>query len=270
MGVFYEVMPKSIQDWILNQPVFWVATAPLSSDGHVNVSPKGGPYFGLVNDRTFWYLDLSGSGNETISHLYEPGNGRITVMFNAFDGPPKIVRLWGKGRVLENGTPEFEEFVAKYCVNTLPGTRSIIVIDIHQAGTSCGFAVPTFDFKEHRQVLNDHLAKKEEKFKAGNKGESMDRYWAYKNAWSIDQLPGMKRGLAVAETEKVEPIKKMVGPLAPKEYRKPPSPSIVEGRILLVAILSFVAGVLFAIYGSELTGGLRVPNGLLDLRTAPE
>ncbi|RYP47555.1 hypothetical protein DL768_006400 [Monosporascus sp. mg162] len=270
MGVFYEVMPKSIQNWILSQQVFWVATAPLSGDGHVNVSPKGGQYFGLVNERTFWYIDLSGSGNETISHLYEPGNGRITVMFNAFDGPPKIVRLWGKGRVLENGTPQFEEFVAKHCVNTLPGTRSIIIVDIRQAGSSCGFSVPIFDFKEHRRILTDTWAKREEKFKAGNEEEGMDRYWAYKNAWSVDQLPGMKRGLAAAETEKVEPIKKMVGPLAPKEYRKSPSSSIVEGRIVLVAILSFVAGVLFAIYGSELIGGLRVLNGPLDLRTARE
>lgn len=63
----------------------------------VNVSPKGGPYFGLVDEKTFWYMDLTGSGNETISHLHEPSNGRITIMFNAFDGPPKIVRLWGKG-----------------------------------------------------------------------------------------------------------------------------------------------------------------------------
>ncbi|RYP21120.1 hypothetical protein DL765_002409 [Monosporascus sp. GIB2] len=261
MGVYYEVMPKSIQDWILSQQVFWVATAPLSSDGHVNVSPKGGRYFGLVNERTFWYMDLSGSGNETISHLHEPGNGRITVMFNAFDGPPKIVRLWGKGRVLENGTPEFEEFVAKHCVNTIPGTRSIIIADIHQAGSSCGFSVPFFDFKEHRQVLNDFFAKKEEKFKAGNEKESIDRYWAYKNAWSVDHLPGMKRGLAAAQRDKIEPIKKMVGPLAPKGYRNSPASWITEGRIVLVAILSFVLGVLFAIYGSELTGGLRVPKG---------
>ncbi|EMR72742.1 putative pyridoxamine phosphate oxidase family protein [Eutypa lata UCREL1] len=191
MGVFYEAIPKSLYDWILKQKVFWVATAPLSNNGHVNVSPKGGPYFGLVDEKTFC-------------------NGRITIMFNAFDGPPKIVRLWGKGRALEYGTAQFEDFVTEHHVNTLPGTRSIIIVDIHQVGSSCGFSVPIFDFKEHRQILNDFMAKKEEKFKAGNEKESFDRYWAFKNAWSMDMLPGMKRGLAAADVEKVEPIKKMV------------------------------------------------------------
>lgn len=100
MGVFYEDIPPSLQQWILTQKCFWVATAPLSSQGHINVSPKGGQYFGLIDEKTFWYQDLSGSGSETICHLHEPGNGRIVIMLNAFDGPPKIVRLWGKGTLL--------------------------------------------------------------------------------------------------------------------------------------------------------------------------
>jgi hypothetical protein len=97
MGVFYETIPKSQFKWILDQKLFWVGTAPLSASGHVNLSPKGGPYFGITDERTFWYMDLTGSGNETISHLHEKGNGRITIMFNGFEGPPKIIRLWGKG-----------------------------------------------------------------------------------------------------------------------------------------------------------------------------
>jgi len=97
MGVFYEAIPKSLTSWILDQAIFWVATAPLSASGHVNMSPKGGKYFGILDEKTFWYMDLTGSGNETISHLLEPGNGRVTIMFNAFDGPPKIIRLWGHG-----------------------------------------------------------------------------------------------------------------------------------------------------------------------------
>lgn len=97
MGAFYEEIPESLIKWILEQKVFWVASAPLSPNGHVNVSPKGGPYFGVLDPKTFYYLDLTGSGNETISHQLEPGNGRITIMLNAFDGPPKIVRLWGHG-----------------------------------------------------------------------------------------------------------------------------------------------------------------------------
>lgn len=141
MGVFFETIPKSLFKWIQDQKLFWVSTAPLSAHGHVNVSPKGGAYFGVVDEKTFWYMDLTGSGNETISHLYEPGNGRITVLFNAFEGPPRILRLFGHGRVLENESKEFDDFIAKHEVKTIPGSRSIIVVDIHQVGTSCGFSV---------------------------------------------------------------------------------------------------------------------------------
>lgn len=97
MAVFYETIPESLIKWILQQKMFWVATAPLSPSGHVNTSPKGGEYFGIIDDHTFWYMELSGSGVETLAHLYERGNGRITVMFSAFEGPPRIVRLFGKG-----------------------------------------------------------------------------------------------------------------------------------------------------------------------------
>lgn len=97
MGAFYETIPESQIAWIMKQKMFCVATAPLSGSGHVNVSPKGGEYFGVLDPKTFWYMELTGSGSETIAHLHEPGNGRITVMFNAFDGPPRIIRLWGKG-----------------------------------------------------------------------------------------------------------------------------------------------------------------------------
>lgn len=97
MGKFYTTVPPSIADWVPQQNVFWVATAPLSSHGHVNVSPKGGKEFGLLDPSTFWYADLTGSGVETAAHLREPGNARVVVMFNAFDGAPRIVRFWGSG-----------------------------------------------------------------------------------------------------------------------------------------------------------------------------
>ncbi|KAI1506015.1 hypothetical protein F5X99DRAFT_366868 [Biscogniauxia marginata] len=216
MGAYYETIPESLIKWALAQKIFWVSTAPLSGNGHVNVSPKGGPYFGVPDNKTFWYIDLTGSGNETISHLLEPGNGRITIMFNAFEGPPRILRFWGKGRVLENGTPEFDEIVARENIDCIPGTRSVIMVDIHQVGSSCGFSVPLYDFKEFRTTLNDFFARKEEKFLQGKEDESMDRYWAFKNAWSMDGLPGMPRGLEAAKKYSVEPVKKMVGPLAPK------------------------------------------------------
>ncbi|KAB5557852.1 hypothetical protein GE09DRAFT_88828 [Coniochaeta sp. 2T2.1] len=242
MGVFYETIPGSLAKWILEQKMFWVATAPLSGSGHVNVSPKGGEYFGVIDPRTFWYMELTGSGSETLAHLYEPGNGRITVMFNAFDGPPRIVRIFGKGRALENGTKDFDTFVAEHDVKTIPGTRSIIIVDVHQAGSSCGFSVPYYDFKAHRQILNDHFRKKEESFKAGNEKESIPRYWAFKNAYSIDGLPGMKKGLEVGKKEKVEPIKKMVGPLAPRLNRTGGA-GVSVATVVVIALLSLLLGV---------------------------
>lgn len=111
MGSFHLDMSPAVQAWILKQNLFFIGSAPLSADGHVNLSPKGGKYFGIVSPTQFWYLDLSGSGVETLSHLHEPGNGRITVMFNAFEGAPRIIRLWGKGEVLEFGTEKFKGFV---------------------------------------------------------------------------------------------------------------------------------------------------------------
>lgn len=99
MGHFYETIPENIYNWILEQKMLFVSTAPLAASGHVNVSPKGGQYFGLIDDKTFWYMDLSGSGCETISHLKE--NGRITVMFCGFLGAPRIVRLWGFGELFQ-------------------------------------------------------------------------------------------------------------------------------------------------------------------------
>ncbi|EMC96671.1 hypothetical protein BAUCODRAFT_57857, partial [Baudoinia panamericana UAMH 10762] len=240
MGVFYESIPKSMFDWILAQKAFWVATAPLSGAGHVNVSPKGGQYFGVIDERTFWYMDLSGSGCETISHLLEPGNGRITIMFNAFEGAPRILRLWGYGRVLENGTGGFSAFVDHHKVQTIPGTRTIIVVDIHQVGSSCGFSVPYYDFKDYRPILNDFFEKKEARFNAGKTEDSMDRYWAYKNAWSMDGLPGMRRGLDAAKTEGVAPIVKMVGPLAAKHSRN--RQSVEVSYVMLIAVAAFILG----------------------------
>lgn len=218
MGAFYEEIPENVMDWIVKQKVFWVSTAPLSRHGHVNVSPKGGECFGVPNRRSFWYMDMTGSGNETISHLLEPGNGRITILFNAFEGPPRILRLWGKGRVLEYGTPEFGSIVARENITTVPGTRSVIVVDVHQVGTSCGYQVPFFSFVDHRRVLEDHFRKKAERHERGDEKESMDRYWALKNAWSMDGLPGLRRGLKAGKEFSVEPTKKMVGKMAPKRY----------------------------------------------------
>ncbi|KIW02453.1 uncharacterized protein PV09_06263 [Verruconis gallopava] len=250
MGKYFETIPEKTIQWCLQQKMFWVASAPLAGNGHVNVSPKGGPYFGIPDERTFWYLDLSGSGNETIAHMYEPGNGRITIMFNAFDGPPEIVRFWGKGLVLEYGTREFLAFVDKHNIEVLPGTRSIIVVHIHQVGSSCGYSVPLYEFKKHRQILNNHWIQQQKKVEQGKEEHSMPRYWAYKSAWSMDGLPGMKIGLATARAEKIAPIVKMVGPLAPKNGTG--YAIHTQRQIFMIVILSFLLGAFAAIYGLPL------------------
>ncbi|KAK3491575.1 hypothetical protein B0T13DRAFT_490278 [Neurospora crassa] len=227
MGKFHTTLPPSLLPWILSQPVFFVSTAPLSPQGHINVSPKG--TFPNINSfgylpthesepskpAQFWYLDLSGSGSETIAHLYEPENGRITVMFCEFGkAAPRIVRLFGRGKVLENGTKEFQEWTKKEGVEVVPGARSVVVVEVELVGDSCGFAVPVMEFRERREVLNDHWRKKVERFEKGLSKESVERYWAYKNAWSLDGLPGMEVARKTGEKEGIAPIEKMVGPMA--------------------------------------------------------
>nr|POE85377.1 pyridoxamine 5'-phosphate oxidase family protein usto [Quercus suber] len=160
-------------------------------DGHVNVSPKGGKDFGIIDEKTFWYLDLSGSGNETISHLLEPGNGRITIQFCAFDGPPKIVRFWGKGACCHG--PDHVDFVKANSITLLPGTRSIIVVDIHQVGSSCGFSVPYYDFKDFRQTLTDLWVKRAREVEDGKSESAMPRYVTrFTSFHSISEAPPHK------------------------------------------------------------------------------
>ncbi|KAI1275384.1 pyridoxamine phosphate oxidase family protein [Xylaria sp. FL0933] len=267
MGKFYEEIPENVMDWIVKQKVFWVSTAPLSRHGHVNVSPKGGDCFGVPDRRTFWYMDMTGSGNETISHLLEPGNGRITILFNAFEGPPRILRLWGKGKVLEYGSPEFNEIVERENIITLPGTRSVIVVDIHQVGTSCGYQVPFFSFVDYRRVLEEHFRKKVERYERGNEKESMDRYWALKNAWSMDGLPGMRRGLKAGKEFSIEPIQKMVGKMALKNGNLPTGERHVV--YIIIALLTVLVAILAATHPAfEYFPAQRRMQGLLSQATS--
>ena len=255
--------------------MFFVSTAPLSGDGHVNVSPKGGKYFGVLDRKTFWYHELTGSGNETISHIYEPGNNRVTIMLNAYEGPPRIMRLFGHGRVLEKDTPAFNDFVKEHQVECIPGTRSIIIVDVHQVGTSCGFSVPYYDFKDYRPILNDHFKRKAEREAAGHASESMPkyvpvwsllfrqieandiwRYWALKNSWSMDGLPGTHRAQSTMKAENIKPLKKMTGPLAPTHfgYRRG---GFGAEHLLFAAIASAVFTALLLLYGAQIAGALQ-------------
>ncbi|KAF7324924.1 Pyridoxamine phosphate oxidase [Mycena kentingensis (nom. inval.)] len=196
MVQYFDEISPSLGKWIEQQQIFWVGTAPLQGDGHVNISPKGGQgMLHIANPRQVWYEDLTGSGVETVSHLRE--NGRITVMFNAFEGPPRIARLYGRGTVYEFGTPEFNEFIPPE--KRIPGTRSVIVVDVHKVGTSCGYAVPFFDFKSHRTRLLTWATKKEGLDQAHDEAPSpsdglvdgLRSYWNTKNLKSLDGLPGL-------------------------------------------------------------------------------
>jgi Pyridoxamine 5'-phosphate oxidase len=172
---------ESICDFILAQHMFFVATAPLDADGHVNVSPKGlAGSFAVLGPRRVAYLDYGGSGAETIAHTRE--NGRITLMFAAFHGPPNILRLYGTGRPVFAGDPDFDWLRSAFPVvhNRL---RAIIDVEVERVQDSCGFAVPYMSFEGDRDRLTATWAEKE--------GAAAERYWAKKNPESIDGLPAM-------------------------------------------------------------------------------
>ena len=163
--------------FIQHQHLFFVATAPFDEEGHINLSPKGFDCFRVLSPTSVGYLDIIGSGNETSAHLLE--NGRITFMFCAFDGPPKILRLYGKGRTVLPGDREWDELSKHFTI--LPATRQIIVADIYKVKSSCGFGIPLYDYKEGR----DHAFKWAEK-----KGEDgLEEYKKEKNMVSMDGLP---------------------------------------------------------------------------------
>ncbi|OAX40583.1 hypothetical protein K503DRAFT_599954 [Rhizopogon vinicolor AM-OR11-026] len=195
MGKYYDEIPEFLIVWIKKQHMFWVASAPLSPGGHVNISPKGtADCFHVVNSRQVWYQDLTGSGVETISHIRE--NGRVTIMFNAFEGPPRILRLYGIGTVHEYGTQEYEFLIPPE--TRMPGSRSAIVIDIYQCQTSCGYGVPFYDFATHRTKIIRALDMKESCDRASATAASTEMdprglkaYWIQENLRSLDGLPGL-------------------------------------------------------------------------------
>ena len=135
MATQYDQITPTLQSFIKAQPLFFVATAPLSEQGHVNLSPKGYDTFCILSSKQVAYLDLTGSGNETSAHLAE--NGRITFMFCAFGGAPQILRLYGKGETVLPGTEQWDELLAHF--PTYPGIRQIIIASIHLVQTSCGY-----------------------------------------------------------------------------------------------------------------------------------
>jgi len=182
MAQVHEQITDRMRAWLLAQHVFFVATAPSGPDGHVNVSPKGvGGTFAVLDDRTVAYVDLTASGSETIAHLRQ--NGRITLMFCAFDGPPDIVRLHGRGRFVTLYDEGFDDLLARFDggLDESRGVRAVVVVDVDRVSDSCGYGVPLMDYRGERDLLPPYMARK------GADGRAA--YRRLKNRTSIDGLP---------------------------------------------------------------------------------
>ncbi|NRR21098.1 pyridoxamine 5'-phosphate oxidase family protein [Brevibacillus sp. MS2.2] len=177
MGQLFSELRPEHEKFIKKQRMFFVASAPMDKDGHVNLSPKGYDSFRIISPNEVAYLDLTGSGNETSAHLQE--NGRITIMFCAFEGPPLIMRLFGKGTVILPDTPRWDELVNDFPL--LPGARQIITVNIQEVKTSCGWAIPFYSYSKERETLQKWTLAKDEQ-------ELLDYQKEY-NIVSMDGLP---------------------------------------------------------------------------------
>ncbi|KAK4055391.1 hypothetical protein OIO90_003229 [Microbotryomycetes sp. JL221] len=175
MGAFFDQIPESLIEWINEQKLFFVATAPRSDEGHVNVSPKG---------------------HDTLRIVSQNSHPPLSSVFAAFKGPPRIMRLFGQGKVIERGTKEFNNLIQNEPkrVQELSGQRAIIWIDIHKVGTSCGYSVPFFDYKQERDTLLKFMQKREDSEKQGRFEDGIQAYWRKKNSESMDGLPGYQFG----------------------------------------------------------------------------
>jgi Pyridoxamine 5'-phosphate oxidase len=177
MAKFFDSILEQHKVFIEKQKMFFVGSAPLSAQGHVNLSPKGIDCFRFLTPSRVAYMDIVGSGNETSAHLLE--NERITLMFCAYEGPPNIIRLYGTGRTVLPGDTEWPELTNHFKLQL--ATRQIIVADIHKVQTSCGFSVPLYEYVGER----DHA----EKWALNKGADGLENYKAEKNLISIDGLP---------------------------------------------------------------------------------
>lgn len=184
MGKVYESIEPRLREFIERQPVFFVASAPLSCDGHVNLSPKGRDgSLAVLDEHTLAYLDFGGSHAETTAHLRE--NGRVTLMWCAFTGPPKVLRVHGHGEPVFRDDPRWPELIGHFGAADGPGARSIILVRATMVSDSCGYAVPFMDYREERTLHSEHFGRKTE--------EEFGAYCERKphNRTSIDGLPAV-------------------------------------------------------------------------------
>jgi len=177
MGKFFDEISANHKAFIQKQKIFFTASAPLNADGHVNLSPKGLDFFRVLSPNRVAYMDIVGSGNETSAHLLE--NGRITIMFCAYEGPPNILRLYGKGYTVLPLHDVWPELAPHFDLQL--ATRQIIVVDIDKVQTSCGFSVPYYEYTGERSQAQQWAEKK------GVDG--LEAYKKEKNRISLDGLP---------------------------------------------------------------------------------
>jgi len=175
MAKFFTELNEDLREFIARQRIFFHSSAP--NKGRINLSPKGLDTFRVLGDKRVGYLDLTGSECETAAHLAE--NGRLTIMFCSFEEKPLIVRLYGTGRVVHSRDRDWDELRLSF--PTIPGERQIIVLEIESIMTTCGFAVPLFDYRGDRQQLTEFTCKMGD--------ERMDNYRHERNQVSIDGLP---------------------------------------------------------------------------------
>jgi hypothetical protein len=181
MGRVADRLDERAMQFIAAQKMFFVATAPSGDAGLLNLSPKGLDTFAVLDEQAVAYLDLVGSGVETVAHLRQ--NGRIVLMMCAFEGPPNIMRIYGRGEIVEPGDADWDELRARFA--PLPGARSVIRIKVDRVSDTCGFAVPLYRYEGDRSTLLDWAEKKGP--------EAIEQYKAEKNRHSLEGLPGLRR-----------------------------------------------------------------------------
>ncbi|MFF7205173.1 pyridoxamine 5'-phosphate oxidase family protein [Streptomyces sp. NPDC008141] len=197
MSQRYARIDGRIRTFIEQQPVFFTATAPLAADGHVNLSPKGrSGSLVVIDEQTLAYLDFGGSGAETVAHLREEGNGRITLMWCAFSGPPKVLRVHGTGEAVFRDDPRWSAYIGHFAEVDGPSARAIVVVHARRISDACGFAVPFMDYREERTQHAEHFGRKTD--------EEFAAYCAKKDhvGVSLDGLPALPLPLA-ARTDTV-------------------------------------------------------------------
>jgi hypothetical protein len=180
MGSVYPELNERLRDFITEQKMFFVASAPLAADGHVNLSPKGLDSLRILGPKTVAYVDFTGSGIETLAHVRE--NGRLTLMFCAVQGPPRILRLRGRGEAIEPSDGQWNDYYRQ--LPHYDNARSIIVLHVEMIADSCGYGIPLYDYVGERTQLADWCQRK------GPAG--IAEYQAKNNRVSIDGLPGLK------------------------------------------------------------------------------